>query len=93
MADVKCDLERRAAELQDEVQRLRDALVAIHAYATPREGGSSLLDKIAKRAERALNRGNVSRGPTALASLPFASTWQAPAKITPSDSGSRKRSR
>ena len=93
MADPKGDLARRVAELQDEVQRLRDALVAIHAYATPREGGSGILDQIAKRAERALNRRDLSPGPTALASLPLPSTSQAPAKTTPSGSGSRRRRR
>jgi len=93
MADPKGDLAKRVAQLQDEVQRLRDALVAIHAYATPREGDSGILDQIAKRAERALNRRHVSPGPTALASLPFHSTWQAPAKAKPSGSGSRRRRR
>ena len=93
MSDPKRDLEKRVAELQDEVQRLRDALVAIHAYATPREGGSGILDQIAKRAERALNRRDVSPGPTALASLPLHSTWRAPAKASPSGSGSRRRRR
>ena len=38
MVDLKGDLKKRVAELQDEVQLLRDALVAIHVYATPREG-------------------------------------------------------
>jgi hypothetical protein len=93
MSDPKRDLEKRVAELQDDVQRLRDALVAIHAYATPREGGSSVLDKIAQRAERALNKQQVSPGPMALASLPFPSTSQAPPKTTPSGSGSRRRRR
>jgi len=93
LSDPKRDLEKRVAELQDEVQRLRDALVAIHVYATPREGGSSVLDKIAQRAERALNKQHVSPDPMALASLPFPSASQAPPKTTPSGSGSRRRRR
>jgi len=93
MADLKRDLEERIAKLQDEVQRLRDALVAIHAYATPREGGSSVLDQIAQRAERALNKQHMSPGPMALASLPLPSTLQAPGKTTRSGSRSRRRRR
>ena len=93
MADPKRDLEERVAKLQDEVQRLRDALAAILAYATPHAGGSSVLDNIAKRAERALNKRHASPGPTALASLPIPSTLQTPAKTTPSGSGSRRRRR
>jgi hypothetical protein len=85
--------EERVAGLQDQVHRLRNALIEIHGYAKPREGSSSVLDQIAKRAERALNRRQLSLGPKALASLPPPSTLQAPAKPTPSGSGSRRRRR
>jgi hypothetical protein len=93
MADPKRDLEERVAELRDQVQRLRDALAAIHVLATVPESGWGVLDQIAKRAERALNRAQVAPGLTGLASLPLPLTLPAPAKTTPSGSGSRRRRR
>ena len=78
MADPKGDLAKRVAQLQDEVQRLHDALVAIHVYATPREGSPSVLDQTVNRAERALNREHVPPGPTALASLPYPFNFASP---------------
>src|SRR5262249_45186261 len=78
--------------LRDQIQRLRDALAAIHVLTTAPEGGPSVLDQIAKRAERALNRAHVAPGLT-VASLPLPLTLTAPVNTTPSGSGSRRRRR